>query len=393
MKTPPASYVFVLVTALLTISCSPPKTVAPPLPKVTVQLPQRDQVTSWDEYPGHLEAVEMVEVRPRVSGYIDSIHFQEGTEVKAGELLLVIDPRPYQAELEHAQAQQRQAQSHLELVQNEFRRADGLRGTKAISEEEWDSRRNAVHEAESTLAAAKAKETTARIDVEYTHIKSPISGRVGRRLVTQGNVVQGAGMMPGTVVATIVSLDPIYCSFDADEQAYLRYRKNDNASPSMTCELALVNEEGFPHRGKIDFFDNQVDPKTGTIRMRAVFDNADRALVPGLFARVRIPLGKPEDGLLVPEVAVGSDQGRKFVLIVNSTNVIETRPIQTGRQYGSRRMVLTGLKSTDRVVINGLMLARPGAKVDVVEAASEPASPRSESAAPKTTADARDVSR
>jgi RND family efflux transporter MFP subunit len=357
--------------ALLTFvgaSCAPPKASPPPAPKVTVSLPKVAIVTNWDEYPGHLEAVEIVEVRPRVSGYIDSIRFQEGAEVKTGELLLVIDPRPYQAELEHAHAELQQAQARLERNQNEFKRAEGLLTSKAISEEEWDARKKAVFETEAGLAAAKASETTARINLDYTQIKSPINGRIGRRLVTVGNVVQGAGMMAGTMVATIVSLDPVYCYFNVDEQAYLQYCDERGSGAAMLCELGLVNEEGFPHKGRVDFFDNQVDPKTGTIRMRAVFDNPDRKLVPGLFARVRVPAGPPTKALLVPELAIGSDQGRKFVYLVNRDSVIETRPIQTGRSHGTTRAVLEGLTPKDRVVINGLMLVRAGVKVEVQEA-------------------------
>ena len=291
--------------AVLT-ACSPPK--ARPLcrpPKVTVSQPQLATVTNWDEYPGHLEAVEMVEIRPRVAGYIDSIHFQDGAEVKAGDLLFVIDPRPYQAELDHAQAQRQQAETHLELARNDLKRAESLRGTKAISEEEYDSRSKAVREAEAALVAAKANEATARINLDYTQIKAPISGKIGRRLVTAGNFVQLQGNGgSATVLATIVSVNPIYCYFDVEESAFLKYRSSAKAAEAngggLACELALVNEEGFAHRGRLDFFDNQVNPQTGTIRLRAVFDNGDRALVPGMFANVRVLAGPPEQALVDP---------------------------------------------------------------------------------------------
>lgn len=349
-------------------ACSPPKRVSLPPPKVTVSPPQFATVTNWDEYPGHLDAVEMVEIRPRVAGYIDSIHFQDGTEVKAGDLLFVIDPRPYQAELEHAQAQRQESETRLELARNDFKRAEDLKGTKAISAEEYDSRSKAVHEAESALAAAKASETTARINLDYTQIKAPINGKIGRRLVTAGNFVQLQGNGgSATLLATIVSVNPIYCYFDVEESAFLAYRSAAKVAEAngggLTCELALVNEQGFPHRGRLDFLDNQVNPQTGTIRLRAVFDNDDRALVPGMFANVRILASPPERTLVVPDVAVQSDQGYKFVYVANAEDKVEARSIKIGRAHGPLRAVSEGLKPEDRVIVNGLMLVRPGAKV------------------------------
>ena len=351
-------------------ACSPPKPASLPPSKVTVSHPQLATVTNWDEYPGHLEAVEMVEIRPRVSGYIDSIHFQDGTEVKAGDLLFVIDPRPYQAELDHVQAQRQQAETHLGLLRNDLQRAEGLRGTKAISEEEYDSRSNAVREAEAALVAAKANESTARINLDYTQIKAPISGKIGRRLVTAGNFVQLQGNGgSATVLATIVSVNPIYGYFDVEESAFLKYRSNAKAGEAkgdgLTCELALVNEEGFAHRGRLDFFDNQVNPQTGTIRLRAVFVNDDRALLPGMYANVRVLAGLPEQTFVVPDVAVGSDQGYKYVYTVNAEDVVKKQDITTGRAHGALRAVVKGLTAEDRVIVNGLMMIRPGAKVVV----------------------------
>ncbi len=350
--------------AMLT-SCSRQQPAAqPPATKVTISQPQTETVTNWDEYPGHIEAVDTVDLRPRVSGYIDSIHFEDGAEVKAGELLFVIDPRPYQAEMEHARAQRQQAESHLELAQDDLKRAEGLRGTKAISEEEYDSRHKAVLEGEAALAAAKASETTARINLDYTQIKAPISGKIGRRLVTPGNFVQLQGNNgAATVLATIVSMDPIYCYFDVEEGAFLKYRRYAKAG-SVPCEVGLVNEEGFTHQGQLDFFDNQVNPQTGTIRLRAVFPNADRTLVPGMFANARVMAGPPAQALLVPDLAVQSDQGYKFVYVVNSQSQIENHSITAGRAHGQMREVLKGLTPEDKVVVNGLMMLRPGAKVE-----------------------------
>ncbi|MGD0259348.1 MAG: efflux RND transporter periplasmic adaptor subunit [Verrucomicrobiota bacterium] len=351
-------------------ACSPSPPTPPPTIKVTVSQPQVATVTNWDEYPGHLDAVEMVEIRPRVAGYIDSIHFQDGTEVKAGDLLFVIDPRPYQADLDHAQAQRQQAETHLELARNDLKRAESLRGTKAISEEEYDSRSNAVREGEAALVAATANEATARINLDYTQIKAPISGKIGRRLVTAGNFVQLQGNGgSATVLATIVSVNPIYCYFDVEESAFLQYRSSAKVaeanSGGLACELALVNEEGFAHWGRLDFFDNQVNPQTGTIRLRAVFDNGDRALVPGMFANVRVLAGPPEETLVIPDVAVQSDQGYKFAYVANAENKVETRSIQIGRAHGPLRAVVNGLTPDDRVIVNGLMMLRPGAKVVV----------------------------
>jgi RND family efflux transporter MFP subunit len=318
----------------------------------------------------------MVEIRPRVGGYIDSIHFQDGTEVKAGDLLFVIDPRPYQADLDHAQAQRQQAETHLELTRNDLKRAESLRGTKAISEEEYDTRSNAVREAEAALVAARANEATARINLDYTQIKAPISGKIGRRLVTAGNFVQLQGNGgSATVLATIVSLDPIYGYFDVEESAFLKYRSIAKVAEanggSLACELALVNEEGFAHRGRLDFFDNQVNPQTGTIRLRAVFENGDRTLVPGMFANVRVLAGPPGQTLVIPDVAVQSDQGYKFVFVANAEDKVETRSIKIGRAHGPLRAVVEGLKADDRVIVNGLMMLRPGAKVVVQSAESK----------------------
>ena len=358
--------------ALLT-ACAPPKPAPPPKHKVTVSHPQMGTVTNWDEYPGHLEAVEMVDIRPRVAGYIDSIHFQDGAEVKAGDLLFVIDPRPYQAELDQAAARRKQAETHLELAQSDFTRVEGLKGTKAISAEEYDTRHNAVREAEAALAAAKASEATARLNLEYTQLKAPVSGKIGRRLLTVGNFVQLQGNGgSATVLATLVSLDPIYAYFDVEEDAYHQYRQSATAAEAegsaLPCELQLVGEHGFVHRGKLDFFDNQVNPQTGTIRLRAVFENGDRTLVPGMFANLRVLAGPPHQALLIPDVAVQSDQGYKFVYLANGEDKVEARYIDIGRAHGPMREVLKGLTPEDRVIVNGLIMLRPGATVTVEEA-------------------------
>lgn len=367
--------------APLLSACAPNKPPASPPPsKVTVSHPRTEVVTNWDEYPGHIEAVETVELRPRVSGYLESIHFEDGTEVKAGDLLFVIDPKPYQADLDRASAERQQAETRLELARSDLRRAESLRGTKAISEEEYDSRNKAVRESEAALAASRAAESTAQLNLDYTRITAPVSGKIGRRLVTVGNLVQLQGNSGATVLATIVSMDPIYCYFDVDEGAFLKYRakmkqatNSDEQGGGALCDLQLADEETFTHRGRLDFFDNQVNPQTGTIRLRAVFPNADRTLVPGMFATLRVLAGAPEPAMLIPDVAVLSDQGYKYVYIVGNEGTVQARPISTGRNYGSLRAVTKGLAPDDQVVINGLLMLRPGAKVDLEGKGQEPA--------------------
>lgn len=378
-----------LATALLAglSACTPPQAPPPAPPKVTVTAPETSTVTNWDQYPGHIDAVEMVEVRPRVGGYIDSIHFQDGVEVKAGDLLVVIDPKPYQADLDRAAAERERAERHLDLARNDLRRVETLRGTKAISEEEYDSRSNTVKEGEAALAAAKAAEAVARLNLDYTRITAPIAGKIGRRLVTVGNLVPGQGGAGSTVLATIVSQNPVYCYFDVEEGAFRKYRSDltaagaANGSAGLACELNLVNEKGFTHKGRLDFFDNQINPQTGTIRLRAVFENADRALVPGMFANVRVQSGAPESALLVPDVAVQSDQGYKFVYLANGESKVEVRSIEAGRAYGAMRSVLKGLTPQDRVIANGLMMLRPGIKVEVQTSGTPPANGAAEKVA------------
>jgi len=350
------------------LSCSPPQPpMAPPAAKVSVTTPQIGTVQDWDEYPGHVEAVESVEIKTRVAGYLDSIHFEDGAEVAAGDLLFVIDPRPYQAALDRVRAERVRAETQLELARNDLRRAKTLRESRAMSEEEFDGRDKAVRQAEATVAAARAAEAAAQLDLEYTRIQAPIGGRIGRRLVTAGNLI-AAGAGATTTLATIVSLDPVYCYFDAEEPAFLRYRADRAAQ--MRSELALVGEDGFPHKGRVDFFDNQIEPKTGTIRMRAVFANADRALVPGMFAKIRVPARPHGKAMLIPAVAVGSDQAGKFVLIVNEAGVVEPRPIKIGRRHDAMMAVTDGLTLHDRVIVSGLLMARPGTKVEIVDTAS-----------------------
>lgn len=356
-----------LAAAAVFSGCSPVKSQAPKapqIPQVTVVQPQLSTVTNLDEYPGHLEAVERVELRARVSGYVESIHFQDGAEVKAGDLLFVIDPKPYQAEMDRAQALRQQAESRFELAKNDFQRAEALKKTHAISDEEYDSRSKAMSQAEAGMTVAKANETTAQINLGYTQIKAPISGRIGKRMVTPGNLIE-TGNGGGSLLATLVSQAPIYCYFDANESAFLRYRKNNAAA--IPCVMAVGDTGDYSNNGVVDFFDNVVNEKSGTIRLRAVFKNEDRSLVPGLFATVRIPAGPAVDTLFVPDITINSDQGHKYVLVVSKTNTVENRPVVVGRANGTLRAITSGLTAEDNVIVNGqmMMMPRPGSPVAI----------------------------
>ena len=342
-----------------------------PAPAVTANQPAQREVVEWDGYPGRLDAVDIVEVRARVNGYLQSIHFKDGAEVRKGDLLFVIDPRPYQADLDRAEADLKQAESRFELASNDLVRAERLLQSKAISEEEADSRNKARREAEAAIQSARASAETAKLNFEYTHITAPIDGRIGRRLVTEGNLVNG-NQGQATLLTTIVSLDPIYCYFDADEQSVLKYqqlaregKRGNLRDGQVACELELANESGFPHKGVLDFVDNRIDPSTGTLRVRGLFPNPapDRVLQPGFFARARVPGTAKYSALLIPDQAVGTDQGQKFVFVLDGQDTVQYRPVKLGPIIDGLRVVREGLQPKDWVVVNGLMTVRPGAKV------------------------------
>jgi multidrug efflux system membrane fusion protein len=340
-------------------------------PSVTVSQPVQREVIDWDEYSGRLEAIETVDVRARVNGYLQSIHFKDGAEVKKGDLLFVIDPRPYQAELDRAQAELVQAQTRFELATSEAARAERLLKTKSISEEEADARNEAKRAAEASILSAKATVETARLNLEYTHITAPIDGRVGRKMMTEGNLVNGL-QGQSAILTTIVSLDPIYCYFEPDENSVLKYRKlaregtKSGLSVNIACELQLANETGFPHHGVLDFVDNRVDSGTGTLRLRGGFPNPgpDHVLQPGFFSRVRVPATAKYNGLLVPDLAISTDQAQKVLYVVNDQNTVEIRPIRLGPLLNGMRVIRQGIQPNDWVVVNGLMSVRPGAKVN-----------------------------
>lgn len=369
---------------LLATACEKAAPPAMPTPSVTANQPAQREVVEWDEYPGRLDSVEMVEVRARVSGYLQSVHFKDGAEVKKGDLLFVIDPRQYQAELDRATADLTQAETRFELASNELDRAGRLLKSKAISEEEADSRNQAKRATEAAILSARASVETAKLNVEYTHITSPIDGRIGRKFITEGNLVNG-NQGQSTLLTTIVSVDPLYCYFDADEQSMLKYQqlaregKGDNfRDGKVVCELGLANEAGFPHQGVLDFVDNRLDPATGTLRVRGIFPNPapDRLLQPGYFARVRVPGSAKYQSLLIPDLAVGTDQGQKFVYVIN-TDTVEYRTVKLGPLIDGLRVVREGIHSNDWIIVNGLMSIRPGGKANATRAAltNSPASP------------------
>jgi RND family efflux transporter MFP subunit len=361
----------------------------PPVPNVTIAQPVQKEIVEWDSYPGHIEAVDEVEVRARVGGYLQSIHFKDGAEVQKGDLLFVIDPRPYQAELEKAQAEVLRAQTRLELAKNEFERAERLLKGKAISEEEADTRSKAISEAEAALNSAKASVETARLNLEFTRVTAPISGRIGRKMMTEGNLVNGS---QPTLLTTIVSLDPIYCYFDVEEPAVLKYmallregKLLGGGTNQYPAELQLANENGFPHKGFIDFTDNRIDPRTGTLRMRGIFPNPgpNRALQPGFFARIRVLGTAPYRTLLVIDEAVGTDLARKFLYTLSPSNTVAFAAVKLGPLIDELRVVREGISSNDWVIVNGLMTIRPGVTVNAQKGPMTPPNPAAKISAPK----------
>jgi len=355
---------------LLVAGCSgESQTAAPPPPEVTVAEVPGKSITDWDRYMGRLRAVQDVEVRARVSGYLESVNFREGAIVAAGDSLFVIDPRPNQAALKAAEAAVTMAESRLRLAETQRKRAERLFQQKSIPAEEFDIRTEERREAEAALDAARAALESARLNLEFTTIKAPVAGRIGRALVTPGNLVSG-GTENSTLLTTIVSLDPIHVYVTADEQAYLHYRRMDQAGtrPSShnaanPVRLRLADEDTFSHEGVMDFVDNQVDEGTGTMMGRAVFANPDFLLTPGMFAEIELLGEGPYDAVLVPDAAIGNDQARRFVYVVGADNVPERRYVVPGRLHGELRVIREGLKGGERVVINGMQRVRPGAPV------------------------------
>ncbi|HKW47000.1 MAG TPA: efflux RND transporter periplasmic adaptor subunit [Gemmatimonadaceae bacterium] len=340
---------------------------APPPPQVTVAPAISRVVADENEFTGHFEATNTVEVRPRVGGFVERVAFTEGAIVHQGDVLYAIDARPYEAEVSRAEAVLEQARTRKQLADMELERAQRLVATQAISREELDARTSGRAEADAAIHAAEAAVRLAKLNVEWTMVRAPITGRVSRAEVTTGNLVQ-AGPPASTLLTTIVSLDPIYVYFDTDEQAYLKYLHANRPSAGARAiggpvYVGLTSETGFPHEGKLDFIDNRVDRTAGTIRVRAVVPNASLAFTPGLFARVRLVGDDRHSATLIQDRAIGTDQDRKFVLVLKDDNTLDYRPITTGRLVDGLRAVDSGLKPGERVVVNGLMRVRPGMKV------------------------------
>lgn len=337
---------------------------APQTPQVSVANILSEQVQRWDEFTGRVSAVDSVELRPRVSGYVERVAFAEGQEVHKGDLLFVIDPRPYRAALEQAQAQLERARSEASLAAAQDARASTLIEAKAISREDFEARRAASRQGGANVRAAEAAVAAARLDLQFTEVRSPIDGRAGRVLATVGNLAQA----DSTLLTSVVSQDPVYVDFEADERAWLRYARqadvNQRAVVSNPVQVGLASEDGYPHAGMVASVDNQVDPGTGTIRARARVDNPDRVLMPGLFARVRLAGSGTAQALLVDDKAVLTDQDRKYVYVLGKGNTAERRDVSLGQVVDGLRVVEQGLKPGDRVIVNGLQkIFMPGMPV------------------------------
>lgn len=367
----------VLLTATLLggVACKEKSStpVAVPPPKVTVALPTTKRVVEWDEFVGRLESPRMVNLRARVDGYLEKIHFKEGTEVQEGDLLVTIDPRPFQAAVEGTKAEVDRNRTRAELAKNEAKRAETLIQSRAIAAEDYDTRLKAAAEADAAVRTAEAELRKAELNLEFTSVRAPITGRISYAPVTEGNLVTG-GENDSTLLTTIVSLDPIYCYFEVDEQSALKYRelyrKGERASPlfePIAAEMGLANEKGFPRQGKVDFVDNVLRPDTGTIRARSVFANPDKLMAPGFFARVRIPGSGEYEALLIRDEAVGSDQGKPYVFVVGADNKAEYRPVELGPMEDGLRIVRSGLKADEKIVISGVIHVRNGAMVEPEE--------------------------
>jgi membrane fusion protein, multidrug efflux system len=339
----------------------------PPMPVTVANVIERD-VTEWDEFTGRLQAVDSVDVRPRVSGFVSAVRFSEGAIVGKGDLLFQIDPRPFQAEVDRLTAEVTRARATVQRATSELERAERLRRENAIANEEVDRRASFAQESAAQVSAVEAALRAAALNLEFTQVTAPIGGRVGRAIVTEGNLVS-SGPGEATLLTTVVSLDPVYAYFDADEQIYLKYTAGGartRGSIERHIQMALANEEGYPRNGTLDFIDNQLDGATGTIRGRAVFRNADGRLTPGLFVRLRLAGAGKSHGVLVQDRAVGTDLSKKFVYVVTPAHEIEYRAVALGPLVDGLRVVRSGLTAGESVVVNGLQRIRPGAQVTPV---------------------------
>ncbi|MGV7212763.1 efflux RND transporter periplasmic adaptor subunit [Bradyrhizobium sp. UFLA05-112] len=362
-----------LTAAGLLVGCDKPasQAAAPPAPSVTIAQPVKRTVTDWEEFTGRFEAVEEVQVRPRVGGFVTSVEFQDGAIVHAGDLLYVIDSRPFEAAAEQADGQLSDARAKVELAKRELDRGLNLVQTSAVSEQVVDQRRQALQAAHAAEMQAEGALKAAKLNIEFTHVAAPLTGRVSRHLVSPGNLVQGSDTGTSTLLTSIVSLDPIYIYFDMDEATYIKNSKlwfegkrpssRDTPNP---VQVTLAGETKPSHDGTINFLDNRLDVSTGTLRSRAVIQNTDLSILPGQFGRVRLIGSAPYEALLIPDVAVATDQSRKIVFVVKPDDTVEARPVTLGPLDEGLRVIREGLKADDRVIVDGIQRARVGAKVN-----------------------------
>lgn len=374
---PRLSAILSVAAALVLAGCSEqkPAAQAPPAPQVTVAKPETRTVTDYDEYVGRFAAIDFVNIYARVSGYLDKINFTDGALVKQGDLLFSIDKRPFQNALDQANANLARTQADLDFAKSDLQRAQTLLEDKtstAISKQTFDQRLQSERSARGSVDAAQAAVHTAQLDLEFTDLRAPVSGRIGDRKVSVGNLVTGGsgGSSSNTLMATVVSIDPIYFEFTYDEASYLRYQRMSKAMGDTTkaipIRIGLIDEKGFPHEGKLDFVDNQISADTGTIRGRAVVANPEAVFTPGMFGRIQVPSSNPHEALLVPDVAIGTEQTRKFVYVLapgDEPQVPQMKYVTLGRQIDGQRIITSGLEAGDLVVVNGLMRIRPGSKV------------------------------
>ncbi|AFJ02380.1 putative Co/Zn/Cd efflux system membrane fusion protein [Methylophaga frappieri] len=342
-----------------------------PLPEVKVMTPKVEQIIERKEFTGRFEAIEDVALRARVSGYLDAVHFKDGQQVEKGDLLFEIDPRPFKAALARAEAELSRVQSQLKLAQLELERGERLLTQKAIAAEEVDTRRARYQEANANVAASQAAVQTAALDLQYTKIVAPVTGRISSRQIDVGNLVSTEGS--ATPLTTIVTTNPLHFVFDVSEAEYLQLARAAggeaalNGQTEITAQLRLLDEQGWPREGLLNFVDNRIDEFTGTLRMRVKVENDEGLLRPGIFGRLRMPVSEPHEALLVPDRAVVSDQAAKILLVVNDEGIVEPRPIQPGSlQENSMRVIESGISAEDRVIVQGLMIARPGSEVNAV---------------------------
>ncbi len=328
-------------------------------PPVSAAAVVEKTITETQEFSGRLEAIDQVQIRPRVSGFITAINFKPGSQVKKGEVLFVIDQRPFQAEANRAEAAANSARAKADLAKVELVRSEKLLADKAIAQREYDASASSYKQLDADAKAAQAQYETAKLNLSYTQVTSPINGRVSKAEITLGNLVDQSA-----VLTSVVSLDQIYASFDGDEDTYLRVGAAAHQGKPASVKIGLANETGFPHEGKLEFVDNQLDPRSGSVRMRAVLPNTDGALVPGLFARVQLEGSTgARQTLLINDRAINTDQDRKFVFVVGKDNKAEYRPVTLGQQVDGLRIVRTGLKPGEKIVVNGLQRVKPGAPI------------------------------